>query len=107
VGGEIEDCGLIERSQSINQGIGCFLHFVSVAKDARARVNHEGDAAGLRRGVEIGDRLLDPIVENAEVITLQSGNGDAAGSGHGTGHGNHLGHAANRAEAGWPYLAAT
>ena len=65
--GEIDDGRLIERRERVDERIGGILHFVRIAKDAGARVDHDCDAGGLGRSIEVGDFLRDSIIENAKI----------------------------------------
>ena len=88
--GKVDHRGLIERRERVDQGIGGTFHFIGVPQDARARVDHHGNAGGLARGVKVRDRLRDAIVEDAEVGAFEPGHGFAFQGGNAAGDRNHL-----------------
>ena len=88
--GEIHHGGFVERSQRVNQRPGRLFYFLRIAKNARAGIDHDRHACGLRRSIEVSYRPLHTIVENAEIFAAQGENGIAIGGRYDAGSGNHL-----------------
>src|SRR5205085_7130314 len=75
----------------VEKGDGRVLYvFEPEARRAR-RVDDERDGEGLFDGREVGDTLLDAVLEDAEVLLLQSADETAVAVEHRDGHGHQRG----------------
>jgi hypothetical protein len=87
---KIDDGGLIEWRERVDQRIGGAFHVVRVAEHARAGVNDERHTGRLRGCVEIGHRLLDAVVEDAKIFAAEARHSGAARGGDDASDRNHL-----------------
>ena len=77
VPGKIDDRGLIERRERVDQSVGRFAHFVRIRQDARAGVEDQRHARGLRGRVEIRNLLREAVLVNPEILAPQALHGRA------------------------------
>ena len=60
---ELDDCDFIPRRESIGKPARGILHRARLRQDAGAGINHHRDACWIVSGVEVGDALLDAVLE--------------------------------------------